>query len=61
MRDCVGPLLARKKRVVVCTHRPVLPWVFEALDLPEVKLSPGQMVVVHRFAGRVLASELLSA
>ena len=59
--DVVRPLLARNKRVVVCTHRPVLPWVFEALGLPETKLSTGQLVVVHRRGGLVVGSELLSS
>jgi 8-oxo-dGTP diphosphatase len=59
--ETVGALLARKKRVVVCTHRPVLPWVFAGLGLAEVKLAPGQMVVVHRARGQVLGSELLSS
>ena len=59
--ETVGRLLARKKRVVVCTHRPVLPWVYAALGLAEVKLAPGQMVVLHRRDGQVLGSELLSS
>jgi 8-oxo-(d)GTP phosphatase len=58
--DVVRPLLARNKRVVVCTHRPVLPWVFEALGLPDTKLSTGDLVVVHRRGALVVGSELLS-
>jgi 8-oxo-(d)GTP phosphatase len=59
--DVVHPLLARNKRAVVCTHRPVLPWVFEALGLPDIKLSTGQLVVVHRRGGAVVGSEVLSS
>jgi hypothetical protein len=38
----------------------VLPWVFEALGLPDIKLETGQLVVVHRRAGAVVGSEVLS-
>jgi 8-oxo-(d)GTP phosphatase len=43
--------------VVVCSHRPVLPSVFEALGLQNPRLRPGAFVVVHREAGRVRATE----
>lgn len=42
---------------VLCTHRPVLPAVFDALGLEEVRLEPGGMVVVHHRRGRVVATE----
>ena len=32
---------------VVCGHRPVLPSMFEALDLVDRWLDPGSAVVVH--------------
>lgn len=51
-------LLASKRPTVVCTHRPVLPMVFEALGVPPVELEPAQMVVVHRRSGMVLGTEL---
>ena len=41
VRETVRGLLMGKQRAVVCTHRPVLPWVFEALGLPEVRAGPG--------------------
>lgn len=43
---------------VLCTHRPVLPSVFDALGIPEVKLEPGAMVVAHHRKGNVLATEV---
>jgi len=55
----IGPLLGRNKRAVICTHRPVLPYVFEALGLPATRLETGQLMVVHRRRGRVLGAELL--
>ncbi len=51
-------LLTSKRSTVVCTHRPVLPMVFEALGVPPVPLEPAQMVVVHRRSGMVLGTEL---
>ena len=42
---------------MVCTHRPVLPAVFDALGLPEQHLEPGGMLVVHQRKGKVVATE----
>ncbi len=58
VREAMRGLLKGKQRTVVCTHRPVLPWVFEALGLPQVPLEPGQLLVVHRRRGQVLGSEI---
>jgi 8-oxo-dGTP pyrophosphatase MutT (NUDIX family)/phosphohistidine phosphatase SixA len=43
--------------VVLCTHRPVLPEVFDALGLPDPGLDPGEMLVVHLRKGRVAGTE----
>jgi len=43
--------------LVLCTHRPVLPWVFEALDLDDPGLAAGEMLVAHLRKGRVRATE----
>lgn len=54
--------LGRSKRPsVLCTHRPVLPLVFEALDLPPVPLEPAQLLVVHHRGQKVIATELHQA
>ena len=42
---------------VLCTHRPVLPSVFDALGLDDPQLDPGGMLVVHLRKGRVVATE----
>jgi 8-oxo-(d)GTP phosphatase len=42
---------------VLCTHRPVLPTVFDALEVPDVELEPGSMLVVHHRKGRVVATQ----
>jgi 8-oxo-dGTP diphosphatase len=42
---------------VVCTHRPVLPEVFDALGIEDPHLEKGEMLVVHLRRGRVVATE----
>ncbi len=44
--------------VVLCTHRPVLPSVFDALGIPDPKLEPGAMLVAHLRGGKVRATEV---
>ncbi|ANH38135.1 Diadenosine hexaphosphate hydrolase [Nocardioides dokdonensis FR1436] len=53
----VDDLHAGRRGIVLCTHRPVLPMVFEALGVDDPGLAPGEMVVVHLRRGRVLATE----
>ncbi len=55
--DTVTPLLESGDSVVLCTHRPVLPMVWETLGLDKHKLEPAGMLVVHHRRGRVLAVE----
>jgi 8-oxo-dGTP diphosphatase len=43
--------------LVLCTHRPVLPWVFDALGLEDARLEKGEMLVVHLRRGKVVATE----
>lgn len=54
-----GIVRALKQRgpTVVCSHRPVLPLVFEALGIEAVELEKGEMVVVHLRHGSVVATE----
>jgi 8-oxo-dGTP pyrophosphatase MutT (NUDIX family)/phosphohistidine phosphatase SixA len=42
---------------VLCTHRPVLPTVFETLGIDDPHLEKGEMLVVHLRRGRVVATE----
>jgi 8-oxo-(d)GTP phosphatase len=53
----VARLLDRAEPAVLCTHRPVLPWVYEALGVPNPKLEAGALLVVHHRRGRVVAVE----
>jgi 8-oxo-dGTP diphosphatase len=54
----VDTLLAGDESAVLCTHRPVLPSVFDALGVADTKLEPGSMLVVHLRQGTVTATEL---
>ena len=47
--------------VVLCTHRKVLPMVFEALHLEASPLEKAGMVVVHHRRGRIAALERIPA
>lgn len=57
MVEHVDELLHATESSVLCTHRPVLPGVFDALGVPAVALDPAATVVVHHRGGRVLATE----
>lgn len=57
--ELVDALLDSGESTVLCTHRPVLPAVLDALRLPEVRLEPGGMLVAHHRKGRVVATEVL--
>lgn len=57
IKTAVRNLLATKESAVLCSHRPVLPQVFEVLGIAEEPLGPGEMVVVHHRKGRVVATE----
>jgi 8-oxo-(d)GTP phosphatase len=55
--ELLEKLLAADSGAVLCTHRPVLPTVFESLGLAEVKLEPAEMIVVHHRKGSVVAAD----
>ncbi len=50
-------LLASGTPSVVCSHRPVLPELFDLLGLAEEPLSPAELVVCHHRKGEVVATE----
>ncbi|MDI6912093.1 NUDIX hydrolase [Nocardioides sp.] len=54
----VDELVAGEEGAVVCTHRPVLPAVFDALGVPDPQLAPGAMLVAHLRRGDVVATEV---
>jgi len=53
----VRELLGNGKRTLLCTHRPVLPVVFETLGVEDPGLDPAEMLVVHHRRGKVVALE----
>ena len=54
----VGDLLDDSRSSVLCTHRPVLPHVFDALGVEQEKLEPGSLFIAHHRKGRVVATEV---
>ena len=42
---------------VICSHRPVLPDLFDLLGFSEEPLSPAEVVVAHHRKGRIVATE----
>lgn len=55
--EAVDELLYAGEGGLLCSHRPVLPAIFDALGLPEVKLEPGGLVVVHHNGDTIVAAE----
>jgi len=55
--EIVEDLLHGKECAAICTHRPVLPTVLDALEVATEKLSPGELVVVHHRGGKIAAFE----
>lgn len=55
--ELVEKLLAADSSAVLCTHRPVLPVVLTSLGLPDAKLEPAEMLVVHHRKGAVVAAD----
>lgn len=55
----VGAMLDAKKPVVLCTHRPTLPWVLDAVGTGLHDLAPGAAIVVHHRGGVIHATETL--
>ncbi len=49
--------LEGQARVAFCTHRPVLPLIFENLRMQPFPVAPADVVVVHRLRGEVIAVE----
>ncbi|RYC07402.1 NUDIX hydrolase [Nocardioides zhouii] len=56
--EIVDALLHGTASALLCTHRPVLATVVDALGLPDVELEPGAMLVVHHRKGRIVATEV---
>ena len=59
VRRSVAALMDRKKPVVLCSHRPTLPWVLDAIGTGLEELAPGQGIVVHHRGGVIHATEMV--
>lgn len=59
VRRAIVKVLQTKKPVVICTHRPTLPSVFQSLNIKQTELAPGQAVVVHHRKGKVHSVEVI--
>ena len=57
----VHRLLDSAEPAVLCTHRPVLPMVYDAIGVGDPGLQVGGMLVVHHRRGQVVAMEHHSA
>jgi 8-oxo-dGTP pyrophosphatase MutT (NUDIX family)/phosphohistidine phosphatase SixA len=60
VRRSIDTLMDRKKPVALCSHRPTLPWVFDAIGLAVAELAPSEGIVVHHRGGVIEATERLS-
>lgn len=56
--EVVDELLDGTDSAVLCTHRPVIPTVLDALRLPDTGLDPAALLVVHHRKGKVVATEV---
>ena len=59
--DVVAWLTNLREAVAVCSHRPVLPAIFEALGVDPPELDLAAMLVVHHRHGRIAALERIPA
>lgn len=55
--DAVADAVELGRGNLLCTHRPVLPDVFDALGLADPELDKGEMLVAHLRKGRVVGTE----
>ena len=57
VESTVDAAVERSRGVVLCTHRPVLPDVFDTLGLVDPDLEKGELLVAHVRKGRVVSTE----
>lgn len=57
VHEAVDDLLHSGEDAVLCTHRPVLPAVYDSIGISEEHHATGEIVVVHHRRGRVRALE----
>ncbi|MDQ6687976.1 MAG: NUDIX domain-containing protein [Actinomycetota bacterium] len=57
LAEVLDGLLTGRESAVLCSHRPVLPSIFELLGVEEEPLAPAEAIVVHHRKKRVVATE----
>jgi 8-oxo-dGTP diphosphatase len=57
VRTFVGDVVGSGEDAVLCTHRPVLPVVYDCLEVQPISQATGELVVVHHRGGRVRSVE----
>jgi 8-oxo-dGTP diphosphatase len=57
VRRVLDHLLDGRQGVAVCTHRPVLPLLLDALGVDTAPLEPADLLVCHLRKGRIVALE----
>lgn len=61
VRHEISKLVDSRADAVICTHRPVLPMVFDELGIDAEQQTAGELIVVHHRHGRIRAVERHSA
>lgn len=56
--EIVDELLAGPESAVICTHRPVLPTVWDVIGVPDASLEPAAILIVHHRGGQVIGTEV---
>lgn len=57
MKVLIDRAINAPRSAALCSHRPVLPRLFEHLGVPEEPLAPAEFVVCHHRKGRIVAVE----
>lgn len=60
VKRSVDTLMDRKRPVVLCSHRPTLPWVLDAIGADLEELAPGSAIVVHHRGEVIHATEKIA-
>ncbi len=58
LQQRLASAMGSSKRIALCSHRPVLPLIFDALGVERFELEPAGVVVLHREKGAVVDQEV---
>jgi 8-oxo-dGTP diphosphatase len=57
LKKIAATSLESKKRMALCTHRPVIPKLCSALGFSGEEIDPGAIIAIHRANGKILSVE----